>query len=147
MRDLVETTIAQVMKKQPTMKSAPTTPVNTPAVKAGTEVKDQELWGVCCQFESIFLQQMMAAMRKTIPESESMPRGYANDMYDGMMDQAIAKSGSKQAPLGLAMNMYRQLEQGKQQISGDTLSIQDIQQAADTISKLDLVDKPKLGGM
>jgi Rod binding domain-containing protein len=113
-------------------------------VEQGVEIKDKELWGACCQFEAIFLQQMMAAMRKTVPESELSPKSYANSMYEGMMDQAISESGSKQAPLGFAMSMYRQLDK---QGGAEAPSIQDIKQAADTIKKLDLVDKPTVGGI
>jgi Rod binding domain-containing protein len=150
MRDLVETVIGQVLKKQPTMK--PSTPAQQPLasfkgshVQQPVEVKDEKLWGVCCQFESMFLQQMMSAMRKTVPESDFLPRGYADSVYDGMMDQAIAESGSKQAPLGLAMNMYRQLE--RDGLGSDTSSIQEMQKATDSIHKMDMVDHPKLGGV
>ncbi|MDX8387689.1 MAG: rod-binding protein [Ghiorsea sp.] len=151
MRDLVETTIAQVMKKNPTMKSAqPTTlpdPLQANRVEHGVEIKDKELWGACCQFEAIFLQQMMAAMRKTVPESELSPKSYANSMYEGMMDQAISESGSKQAPLGFAINMYRQLDTEGAQSNVASPSIQDIKQAADTMKKLDLVNKPTNGAI
>ncbi len=134
MRDLVEATIGQVLKETPTMKALKTT---------GAEEKDKELWGACCQFEAMFLQQMMSAMRKTIPESELLPRSYADSMYESMMDQAISESGSKQAPLGLALNMYRQLQNDGQATS----SIQDIQQATDSIQRLDLISKPGKGGI
>ncbi|WP_051938246.1 rod-binding protein [Ghiorsea bivora] len=150
MRDLVETVIGQVMKKQPTMKAAAQPTKNLVSLKGvhinpKTEIKDQELWKVSRQFEAIFLQQMMSAMRKTIPESELLPRGYADDMYEGMMDQAIAESGSKQAPLGLAMSIYRQLERDEQ--AQGTPSIQDIQKATDSIKKMNVVDNPTLGGI
>ena len=152
MRDLVETTIAQVMKKNPTMKANQATtkpdPLQATArVEQGVEIKDKELWGACCQFEAIFLQQMMAAMRKTVPESELSPKSYANSMYEGMMDQAISESGSQQAPLGFAMSMYRQLDNQGTQTSAEAPSIQDIKQAADTMKRLDLVDKPTNGGI
>jgi len=133
MRDLVETVIGQVLKRQPVMKpQGDITPTkvslkehqapNTPGIR------DEKLWGACCQFEAIFLQQMMQAMRKTVPESDFLPRGYADGVYDGMMDQAIAESGSKQAPLGLAKTMYRQLEQ-----QANPVSAQDILHAADNL--------------
>jgi len=169
MRDLVETVIGQVLKKQPTMKPVtnqaeqpfqqqleqhlqqpqqkPLVSFKGSHVQQPVEVRDEKLWDVCCQFESMFLQQMMSAMRKTVPESDFLPRGYADDVYDGMMDQAIAESGSKQAPLGLAMNMYRQLQYDAQAQGSDAASIQDIQKAADNIKKMDMVDNPTLGGV
>jgi len=151
MRDLVETVIGQVMKQKPTMKAVPSTndldAFKATRLEQAVEVKDQKLWGACCQFEAVFLQQMMSAMRKTIPESESSPHSYANSMYEGMMDQAISESGSKKAPLGLALNMYRQLQRDGQEVGAGAPSIQDIQQAADTIKNTSSVNKPNLGGM
>ncbi len=84
-------------------------------------------------------------MRKTVPESKFLPRGYADSVYDGMMDQAIAESGSKQAPLGLAATMYRQLERQGQSMGAGAPSIQDIRQTADSLTKTGMVDKPHLG--
>ncbi len=152
MRDLVETVIGQVLKRQPTMKplSEPQTakvekPFHSSQVRQPLEIKDQDAWAACCKFEAVFLQQMMEAMRKTVPESDLSPRSYANSMYDGMMDQAISESGSKQAPLGLAMNMYRQLERdGFTQKEGNT---QGLQQLADTLKTDPSLTPPSLGGI
>ncbi len=152
MRDLVETVIGQVLKQKPTMKPMAFTS-NPPQAKTfqnsqvnqPLEIKDKDAWDACCKFEAIFLQQMMEAMRKTVPESELSPRSYANSMYDGMMDQAISESGSKQAPLGLAMNMYRQLERdGFTQKVGGT---QGLQQLADTLKTDPSLTPPNLGGI
>ncbi len=156
MRDLVETVIGQVLKQKPTIKSfienkAPVQPTKTlysSRVQSPVEIKDKDMWKACCQFESVFLQQMMAAMRKTVPESESLPRGYANDMYDGMMDQAIAESGSKKAPLGLAMSMYRQLDRDGFTHAGSEIvhsPAQALQAVADRLKTVNPVDKPNLG--
>ncbi len=142
MRDLVETVIGQVLKKQPAMKPlAKQTEFASSLdkhvrVEQGVEIKDQKLWGACCQFEAVFLQQMMTAMRKTIPESKLLPKGYADNMYQGMMDQAIAKSGSQQAPLGLAVNMYRQL----QEAGAESVSVQEVQGVADRLTATKQVD-------
>ncbi len=151
MRDLVETIIGQVLKQKPAIKPAieasqhqMNTSFQTTQVKQPLNIKDHDAWDACCQFEAIFLQQMMQAMRKTVPESDVMPRSYANNMYDSMMDQAIAESGSKQAPLGLAINIYRQLEregyiqQGKK--------AQDLHQLSDKIKTNAPFTPPKSGG-
>ena len=137
MRDLVEHTISQVLNKQPTMKGGQK-PFQV------SDVKDKELWSACCQFEAIFLQQMMSAMRKTVPESTLTPPSYASSMYDGMLDQAISESGSKQAPLGLAINMYRQLEQNG---SSHASTIQEIQKASDNVRDTGLSYPDNKGGI
>ncbi len=122
MRDLVETVIAQVIKQEPYSSSTPHARVSAgksqtfvksyaaPGSFDRSEVKDDKLWDVCCKFESIFMQQMMSAMRKSVPKSGFMPQGYAEGVHDSMMDQAISDVGSKQGNLGLAVQMYRQLE-------------------------------------
>ncbi len=143
MRDLVETVIAQVMKE----------PYGSPsAVRGGasagkqrgavrgyasvnsfdnSEIKDKKLWDVCCKFEAIFMQQMMSAMRKSVPESDFLPHGFAEGVHDSMLDQAIADFGSKQGRLGIARQMYRQLESIK---SGREEAIQGMDKATDNVN-------------
>ena len=80
----------------------------THARSTGAE-KDPELWQVSLKFEAMLMQQMMAAMRKTVPESELMPSGFAGDMYNSMFDQAIVETGSTRSSLGIAEGIYRQM--------------------------------------
>ena len=142
MRDLVETVIAQVLKQEPysssashVRSSASRSPISvksysTPAAFDRSEIKDEKLWDVCCKFESIFMQQMMSAMRKSVPKSGFMPQGYAEGVHDSMMDQAISDVGSKQGSLGLAVQMYRQLESVD---AGRETAIQGISEATDNV--------------
>lgn len=141
MRDLVETVIAQVMKEPYASStsnrdaSANRKPEFVKSYSAAasfdqSEIKDEKLWDVCCKFEAIFMQQMMSAMRKSIPESGFLPQGYAEGVHDSMMDQAIADSGSKNGNLGIALQMYRQLESSE---AGHNDAIQGIQKATDKV--------------
>jgi len=72
--------------------------------------RDEKLWQASLKFESVFMQQMMESMRKSVPESGFMPHGFAEKSYQSMMDQAIADVGSKQGPLGIAASIYHQLK-------------------------------------
>ena len=126
MRDLVETVIDNLLKQEQMQRAAarPKPQHRTPMPKnrlvassGGTQIttplsgkRDEKLWASCCKFEAIFLQQMMSAMRKSIPKSGLLGGGFANDVQSSMMDQAIADAGSKQGSLGIAANLYRQLE-------------------------------------
>ena len=76
-----------------------------------SKARDPKLWETCLKFESLLLQQMMSAMRKTVPKSDLLPTGFANDMYNSMFDDVVAEAGSQRSSLGIASNMYRQLEQ------------------------------------
>jgi len=145
MRDLVETVIAQVMAQD----KPATKPVSDPEAfksrfvqalnhKPATqmddklEIKNKALWDVSVKFEGIFFQQMMEAMRKTVPESGFLPHGFAEGIQESMFDQAVADAGSKSGSLGIAMNIYRQLEQGDSNNKGDAnKAIQEMRQASD----------------
>jgi flagellar protein FlgJ len=123
-RDLVETVIAQVMKQDlrptPAKHRAPahttgihkfTVPMNHPASneKPVRIHRDERLWRASRQFEAMMFQQMLSAMRKTIPSSGVIQTGFAEDVQGAMFDQAVAKSASQQGNLGIANSIYRQL--------------------------------------
>jgi len=145
MRDLVETVIAQVMAQD----KPATKPVSdpeafksrfvqalnhkpVPQVNDKLEVKNKALWDVSVKFEGIFFKQMMSAMRKTVPESGFLPHGFAEGVQESMFDQAVADAGSKRGSLGIAMNIYRQLERSDPSHKGDAnKAIQEIRQASD----------------
>ena len=77
--------------------------------RAAGNDRDPALWEASLKFEAMLMQQMMAAMRKTVPESGLMSSGFASDMYNSMFDQAIAETGSTRGSLGIAEGIYRQM--------------------------------------
>lgn len=64
----------------------------------------------CQEFEAIFLQSMFKAMRKTVPEGGLFEENNASEIYRDMLDQEVASKISRQQSLGLADQMYRQME-------------------------------------
>jgi peptidoglycan hydrolase FlgJ len=64
----------------------------------------------CQEFEAIFIQSMFKAMRKTVPESGLIKEDNASELYRDMLDQEVASKISRQQSLGLADQMYRQME-------------------------------------
>jgi len=145
MRDLVETVIAQVMQQdKKTVKPAADPEAfksrfvqalnqkSTMPINDKVEIKNKELWDVSVKFEAIFFQQMMSAMRKTVPESGFLPHGFAQGVQESMFDQAVADAGSKGGNLGIAANIYRQLEQSASSNQADAhKAIQEMRQASD----------------
>ncbi|MFQ5355962.1 MAG: rod-binding protein [Mariprofundaceae bacterium] len=83
------------------------------------KTKDARLWKISLQFEAMLIQQMMSAMRKTVPKSELSPSNFANDTYSSLFDQAISDSASKRGSLGIANSVYRQLSNQAQPFSTD----------------------------
>ena len=88
-------------------------PQETGSAKAAAQqdghAKDPALWEVSLKFEAMLMQQMMSAMRKTVPQDGLLSSGFANDIYSSMFDQAIAETSSKSGSLGIAENIYRQM--------------------------------------
>jgi len=82
--------------------------------------EDKRLKDACKQYESVFLNQLMSEMRKTIPKSGLMGEeggegGESNEkeMYDSMMDQEMANAWASSEGVGLANILYQQMKQNR----------------------------------
>ena len=71
--------------------------------------KETELKKACQNFEAIILQQMLTAMRKSVPKDGLLDSGYAQDMYQSMYDEGLAKEMANGRGIGLADTLYHQL--------------------------------------
>ncbi len=65
----------------------------------------------CQDFEAIFIQSVFKAMRKSIPDGGLFEQDTAHEIYRDMLDAEIASEIARQQGLGLADQMFRQLEQ------------------------------------
>lgn len=79
-----------------------------PSAKA----KDAQLEKACKDFESLFLNQLLTSMRKTIPKVEG-EESNEKEMYESMMDTELAKSWAQTDGIGLANVLYQQLKSRK----------------------------------
>ncbi|MCE1247652.1 MAG: rod-binding protein [Firmicutes bacterium] len=85
--------------------------------------EDKRLKDACKQYESVFLNQLMSEMRKTIPKSglmggegeEGGEGGESNEkeMYDSMMDTEMANAWASSEGVGLANILYQQMKQSR----------------------------------
>lgn len=77
-----------------------------------TSSSDEELMGVCKQFEAYFVEQVMKEVEKTIPkdEDEDASMSQLRDFYKEEMIQTMADDVCKQQKLGLAQQMYEQMK-------------------------------------
>lgn len=71
--------------------------------------KEAELKKACQSFEAIILQQMLTAMRQSVPKDGLVASGYAQDMYQSMSDEGLAKEMASGEGIGLADVLYQQL--------------------------------------
>ena len=42
-------------------------------------------------FEAVFINQLMKSMRKTLPEDGLLGKGFANQVFNGMLDQEYSQ--------------------------------------------------------
>jgi Rod binding domain-containing protein len=74
--------------------------------------KNSKLFEQCREFESIFVKMMMKEMRNSVDKSDSILNGgWAEDIYQDMLDDEYSKSMAKTAGFGLADQLYKQLAQ------------------------------------
>jgi peptidoglycan hydrolase FlgJ len=85
-----------------------------------TKKKDAQLQKACKEFESLFLNQLLTSMRKTIPKAElgaeegnEKGESHEKEVFDEMMDQELAKTWAQSDGIGLANVLYQQLKKGK----------------------------------
>jgi Rod binding domain-containing protein len=57
------------------------------------------------EVEVLFMTQLIRAMRKTIPESDFLPRSPARDVLDGAFDRSLATALAARDPLGLVRSL------------------------------------------
>jgi len=83
----------------------------TAATGSSDHPRNQKLWRASVQFEAIFLEQLLAVMKKTIPDSGFLEQGFTQDVQSDMFNKAVAESIAQQSRTGIAKALYRQIEQ------------------------------------
>ena len=71
--------------------------------------KEEKLKNACKDFEAIILKQMLTTMRKSIPKDGLFETGYAQEMYQSMQDEEMAKEMAHGKGMGIADAMYKQI--------------------------------------
>jgi len=70
---------------------------------------DKKLMNACFDMESIFVSKMLKEMRKTIHETGWINGGHAEKIFKDMLYDEYSSAISKNANLGLAKQIYREL--------------------------------------
>lgn len=87
-------------------------PLNKEAQAAPSQAREEaKLKEACQQFEQLFLNQMLAQMRKTVPKGTMMGGGQSEEMFNGMLDQERAKVWAQEGGIGLANMLFQQMKQ------------------------------------
>ena len=61
------------------------------------------------EFETMFVMEMYKAMRKAVPEGGLFEKSNATEIFQGMLDQELAKETTKGNGIGIAQAMYDQM--------------------------------------
>lgn len=64
----------------------------------------------CNEFEAIFTNEILKSMRRTVEKSDLFHGGQAEEIYESMLDQELAKSMAGRGGNSLGELMYRQLK-------------------------------------
>ncbi len=61
------------------------------------------------QFETLYVMEMMKAMRKSVPEGGLFEKSMTTEIFQEMIDMETAKSATRGPGLGLATAIYEQM--------------------------------------
>lgn len=76
-----------------------------------TRRKKDELRKATAEFEAIFLTHLVRAMRKSIPRSRFLHGGFAEDVFQDLMDIEIASQGARREKgFGIGEMLYKKFE-------------------------------------
>lgn len=75
------------------------------------EERDKKLKKACKAFEAVFTYEMLKTMRKTVNKSDLLHHGQAEDIYNSMLDQQLAKEMAAEGGKNSISNLlYQQLK-------------------------------------
>jgi Rod binding domain-containing protein len=80
--------------------------------------KDKELQKVCADFESVLLNYMFQAMKKTVGDGGLFGDSFRKDMYESLFFEKISQKFAEARGVGIGEALYRQLS-AKTKGSGD----------------------------
>ncbi len=61
------------------------------------------------QFDSLFMQQLLGEMRRTVWESDIFGNRRAEKLFEGLLDQEVSDEMAKAGGIGLSSMVYHQL--------------------------------------
>jgi flagellar protein FlgJ len=92
------------------MQIQPATPLALKKIgQTADTTKEAELKKACQGFEAIIVQQLLTAMRKSVPKGGLTEDSYSQDMYQSMYDESLANEMAASKGIGLADTLFRQL--------------------------------------
>jgi flagellar protein FlgJ len=72
--------------------------------------KQDKLKKACADFEAIFINYMLQAMKKSLPGNELLGKSSQREMYEGMYFEKMATQIAQGKGMGIGEALYRQLD-------------------------------------
>lgn len=79
------------------------------AAVASAAGREAALRRACSELEGVFFEQMLKAMRETIPEGGVVSGGTGEDIFTGLMDTHLSTTAASRLEGSLGDALYRQL--------------------------------------
>lgn len=89
-----------------------------------TQYRDQQLKKACREFESVFTNEMLKSMRRTIEKCDLFHGGQGEEIYESLLDQELAKRMAGLGPRSLAAAIYRQFNKGGKEMIEEEANFQ-----------------------
>ncbi|MGQ9646427.1 MAG: rod-binding protein [Thermodesulfobacteriota bacterium] len=85
------------------LSSNPSTPPSHP------KIDEERLKKACIDFESLFIERIIASMRKTVPESGFLGGGPDHGVFQPLFDQELSRNLATSRGIGLGKMIYEQM--------------------------------------
>ncbi len=109
----------------PTVNRPSPLPGPAAATKTAAAAKERKLQRACKDFEALLIKQLLTTMRKSVPKDGLFTQGFAEETYQDMYDDQLARKIAHGRGMGIAEAMYKQLSHDIH------LTIEDIRHAQD----------------
>lgn len=83
----------------------------------GVKMSDEELQKVGQKFEALLLNNLLSAMRKSIPENPLFGESHAQKMYWEMFDESMAESAAVSSSTGITQAIVEELKRQSEQVT------------------------------
>jgi len=95
-----------------------------------SKIGDEKLLKACKEFESVFTNELLKSMRRTVQKSDLFHGGQAEEIYESMLDQELSKLMAGSGPQSLANILYRQLRKGGEEGAAGETSLNGLKEPA-----------------
>lgn len=82
-----------------------------PPINLSKSQQNKDLRAACADFEAHMTNQLLKAMRKTIPTDGLLPKSKGEEMFQSMLDQELATQMAQGKGMGFGETLYKQLVQ------------------------------------